>query len=159
MEKVAKGITTLEEISRVVGIREEEKIIQKSKETGKNLRILTADDDEDILKVLEKRLTGAGYDVAKARDGQEAVEYAHKERPDLIIIDVTMPKMNGFEAAKALRSSLETAVIPIILLTGRQDKDSELKGINAGADDYITKPFDADKLLARVKMLLRRKER
>jgi len=159
MEKVAKGITTLEEISAVVGIREEEKVIQKSRETGKNLRILTADDDEDILKVLEKRLTGAGYDVAKARDGQEAVEYAHKERPDLIIIDVTMPKMNGFEAAKALRSSLETAVIPIILLTGRQDKDSELKGINAGADDYITKPFDADKLLARVKMLLRRKER
>jgi DNA-binding response OmpR family regulator len=97
--------------------------------------------------------------VVKARDGSEAVERAHKEKPDLAILDVTMPKMNGFEAAKELRSKLETAVIPIILLTGRQDKESELRGIDAGADDYITKPFDADKLLARIKMLLRRKER
>jgi type IV pilus assembly protein PilB len=159
MEKVAQGITTLEEISQVVGIREEEKIIQKSSQTGKNLKVLIADDDEDILRVLEKRLTGVGYDVVKARDGKEAVEYAHKEKPDLTIIDVTMPKMNGFEATKKLRSKLETAVIPIILLTGRQDKESELKGFDAGADDYITKPFDADKLLARIKMLLRRRER
>jgi len=138
MEKVARGITTLEEISKVVGIREEEKIIQKSGETGKKIKILTADDDEDILKVLEKRLTASGYDVVKARDGQEAVECAHKEKPDLIVMDVTMPKMNGFETAKALRSRLETAVIPIILLTGRQDKDSELRGINAGP--MITSP-------------------
>lgn len=159
MDKVAKGINTLEEISTVVGIKEEEKIIQKSRGTGKNLKILIADDDEDILKVLEKRLTGVGYDVVKARDGQEAVEYAHKEKPDLTIIDVTMPKMNGFEATKELRSKLETAVIPIILLTGRQDKESELRGFDAGADDYITKPFDTDNLLARIKMLLRRKER
>lgn len=159
MEKVAKGITTLEEISTVVGIREEEKVIQKSSQTGKKLKILIADDDEDILRVLAKRLTDAGYDVVKARDGKEAVEYAHKEKPDVTIMDVTMPQMNGFEAAKELRSKLETAVIPIILLTGRQDKESELKGIDAGADDYITKPFDSDKLLARIKMLLRRRER
>ena len=159
MERVAQGITTLEEISAVVGIREEEKIVQKSSQTGKNLKILIADDDEDVLKVLEKRLTSVGYDVVKARDGQEAVEYAHKEKPDLTVIDVTMPKMNGFEATKELRSRLETAVIPIILLTGRQDKESELRGFDAGADDYITKPFDADNLLARIKMLLRRRER
>ncbi len=159
MEKVAQGITTLEEISAVIGIREEEKITRKSRETGKNLKILIVDDDEGILKVLEKRLTGAGYDVVKARDGREALEYAHKEKPDLTIMDVTMPKMSGLEAAKELRSKLETAVIPIILLTGRQDKESELRGIDAGADDYITKPFDADNLLARIKMLLRRKER
>ncbi len=159
MEKVAKGTTTLEEISAVVGIKEEEKIIQKSRETGKKLKILIADDEEDILKVLEKQLTSAGYDVVKARDGIEVLEYAHKEKPDLTIIDVTMPKMNGYEATKELRSKLETAVIPIILLTGRQDKESELRGINAGADDYITKPFDDDKLLARIKMLLRRRER
>ena len=119
--------------------------------------MLIADDDEDLLKILEKRLTTSGYDVVKARDGNEVVERAHKEKPDLIISDVTMPKMNGFEAVKALRSSLETAVIPIILLTARQDKESELKGIDAGADDYLTKPFDNEKLIARVKMLLRRK--
>ena len=74
-------------------------------------------------------------------------------------MDVIMPGMNGFEATKILRSKLETAVIPIILLillTARKNKESELKGLDAGADDYITKPFDKDKLLARIKMLLRR---
>ena len=80
-----------------------------------------------------------------------------KEKPDMIITDATMPKMDGFELIKQLRSRLETAVIPIIMLTARQDKDSELKGIDAGADDYIVKPFDIDKLLSRIKMLLRRK--
>jgi DNA-binding response OmpR family regulator len=105
---------------------------------------------------VEKRLINAGYDVVKARDGLEAVESAHEQKPDLIITDATMPKMNGFELIKALRSKLETAVIPIIMLTARSDKESELKGIDAGADDYITKPFDQDKLIARVGMLLRR---
>jgi type IV pilus assembly protein PilB len=156
-DKVAQGLTTLEEIARVVGVKEEDKLIQKSAATGQNIKILIADDDEDILKVVEKRLSSCGYEVVKARDGIEALEAAHKQEPDLIITDVTMPKMNGFELVKELRSQLQTAVIPVVMLTARQDKDSELKGLDAGADDYIMKPFDSDKLLARVKMLLRRR--
>jgi DNA-binding response OmpR family regulator len=94
--------------------------------------------------------------VIKARDGSEGLLLAFQEKPDLVITDVTMPKMNGFELTKQLRSSLETAVIPIIMLTARHDKESELKGIDSGADDYMIKPFDHDKLLARLKMLLRK---
>jgi len=157
MQKVAEGITTLEDIFNIVGVASEEEAVRRSAQTGKEIKILIADDEEDILKILEKRLTGAGYQVIRARDGQEAVELCNKEKPDLVISDVTMPKMNGFEEVKALRSKLETAVIPVILLTARGDKESELKGLDAGADDYLTKPFDSDKLLARVKMLLRRK--
>ena len=103
------------------------------------------------------RLKSAGYDVVKANNGKETVELALKERPDLIIMDVMMPEMDGFEATKVLKSRLETAVIPIMMLTAKKDVDSELKGIDMGADDYMTKPFDGQRLLARVKMLLRRK--
>ena len=94
---------------------------------------------------------------ALAEQKSEALQKAFAEKPDLLITDATMPKMDGFELIKKLRSSLETAVIPIVMLTARQDKASELKGLDVGADDYITKPFDIDKLLARIKMLLRRK--
>lgn len=156
MEKVAEGITTLDEILRVVGSKEEDKTIQQILKAGKNIRILIADDEEHLLISLEKRLLSAGYEVIKARDGSEAVKLAYKEKPDLIITDVTMPRMHGFEVVKTLRASLETAAIPIIMLTARADKESELKGLDAGADDYLVKPFDSEKLLARLKMLLRR---
>lgn len=155
MEKVAAGISTLEEVMRVAGVREEDKVTQRSA-SGKLIRILIVDDEEDLLITLERRLVASGYEVIKARDGEEAVEMAYKEKPDLIICDVTMPKMNGFEAVKTLRGSLETAATPIIMLTARGDKESELAGLDAGADDYLVKPFDKDKLLARIKILLRR---
>ncbi|MCU0665498.1 MAG: Flp pilus assembly complex ATPase component TadA [Candidatus Omnitrophica bacterium] len=158
MQKVADGVTTLEEVIKVVGISQEEQLSQKSKKTGQVFKILIADDEEDILQVLQRRLLAAGYEVDMARDGGELVELAYKQKPDLIISDVTMPKVNGFEAVKKLRSSLQTASVPVIILTARQDKESEIAGLDFGADDYITKPFDADKILARVKMLLRRKE-
>ena len=89
----------------------------------------------------------------------EGVEIANREKPDLIVMDLKMPEMNGFEATEKLRSKLETAVIPIIMLTAETDKESELKGFDVGADDYVTKPFDKEKLLARIKMLLKRSRR
>jgi type IV pilus assembly protein PilB len=156
INKVGSGITTLSEVARVAEFLDLSKTAQKEGERKRKL-VIIADDEEDILKILDKRLSSAGFDSLKARDGAELIELAVRERPDLIISDVTMPKMNGFEAIKVLRSKLETAVIPIILLTGRQDKESEIKGLDAGADDYIVKPFDGDKLVARAKMLLRRK--
>ncbi len=155
IEKMLEGHTTLDELARVI-VLEEDEVSRMAAKRGERPRILIVDDEEDILRALEKRLMMANCDVIKARDGSEGLLLAFQEKPDLVITDVTMPKMNGFELTKQLRSSLETAVIPIIMLTARHDKESELKGIDAGADDYIIKPFDHDKLLARLRMLLRR---
>jgi len=157
VEKVAKGITTLEEVAEVTSVIDEPNIIERSTEVRKKPKILIADDEQDILRVLEKRLNDTGYEVVKAGNGREAIECAFREKPDLVVIDVMMPEMDGFEATKILRSRLETAVIPILMLTAKKDKESELKGLDLGADDYVTKPFDKDKLLARIKMLLRRR--
>ena len=158
MEKVAQGLTTLEEVARISDIPMEE-AMGVSPNGRKSEKILVADDEGDILKTIDRRLTHAGYAVLKARDGREAVELAVKERPDLIVTDLMMPQMDGFEVTKVLRSKLETAVIPIVMLTARADRESELKGLDVGADDYITKPFDIEKLLARIRMLLRRRVR
>lgn len=154
--KVARQITTLEEIDRTTEMSGEANIILPDSDEIFSTRILIADDEEGIRTILEKRLIFAGYEVLIANNGREAVGMAFKEKPDLIIMDIMMPEMDGIEATRRLRKSLETASIPILMLTAKNDKQSELEGIDAGADDYLTKPFDADKLLARIKMLLRR---
>lgn len=146
IEKVCAGITTLEEVATVVYVEKE----------STAPKILLVDDEEDVLEALEKQLTVSGYRVLKARNGEESVAQAIRERPDLIIMDIFMPVMNGFEATRLLRQRLTTAVIPVMMLTASALKENELKGFDAGADDYITKPFDYDKLLARIKMLLKR---
>jgi type IV pilus assembly protein PilB len=157
LKKIAQGLTTLEEILRLVDISRQEQMVKIPAVSGGATKLLIVDDEEDILLTLAKRLETAGYAVVKARNGKEAIEMVFKESPDLIIMDVNMPSMDGFEATRILRSKLATASIPIVLLTAKQDKESELSGLDAGADDYITKPYDKDKLLARIKMLLRRK--
>ena len=156
--KVAQGLTTLEEINRVTDVIEkpEEALDHKTKK-DKTIRILLADDEADIRKVVAMRLNAAGYETLEAVNGQEAVAIAFKESPDLIIMDLNMPVMGGIEATGKIRSNIQTASIPVMMLTAKQDKASELEGIDAGADDYLTKPFDKDKLIARIKMLLRRK--
>lgn len=156
VKKVAAGLTTLDEILSVADISEDVPEVEQPKEDKKTPRILIVDDEEDLLKILGKRLGDAGYEVVKAGNGREAIGAALVDQFDLIIMDVMMPVMDGFEATKILRSQLQTASIPIIMLTAKTDKESELQGLDAGADDYITKPFSSDKLLARVKMLLRR---
>jgi len=163
IEKVITGVTTLEEVVKHLGNVEKEKepkveepLPVTSLDPSRKRKILLVDDEDDIRKILGKYLKMGGYEVIEAVNGKEAIEKAIKEKPDLIITDLMMPVMDGLEEVKVLRSSMETAVIPIIMLTARQDKESELSGINAGADDYMTKPFDRDKLLARVSMLLKR---
>ncbi|MDD4201892.1 MAG: ATPase, T2SS/T4P/T4SS family [Candidatus Omnitrophica bacterium] len=171
MLKISQGITTLEEVNNVLEAAEErtpheikkgnlveiEEIFEENKKNDdKKTKILTVDDEPDILKILNKRLTNAGYEVIQAKNGKQAIESAFKERPDLIIMDIMMPEMDGIEATKRIRAQLQTAAIPIIMLTAKKDKQSELKGIDVGADDYITKPFDNEKLIARIEMLLRR---
>jgi type IV pilus assembly protein PilB len=166
--KVKAEITSLEEVGRVIQDTGSDTVLAQPPPTEgdvqadsrtKKEKILVVDDEEDIRKILRMRLTRAGYEVLTAGDGQEGVNIAEKERPDLIVMDIMMPELNGIEAVKILRSRLETAVIPVVMLTAKQDKQSELKGLDAGADDYITKPFDKDVLIARINMLLKKKER
>lgn len=117
-------------------------------------RVLVADDDEDILQLVVLRLGRSGYDVVSATDGESAVELAIARSPDLVVIDVAMPRLDGLEITRILRAREEFATIPILLLTARtRDVDVEL-GLAAGADDYVTKPFSPELLAQRVAALL-----
>ena len=119
--------------------------------------VLAADDDEDILELVAFRLERSGYTVLKARDGEEALQIAREARPDLAVLDVMMPKLDGFEVTRAIRADGATKAMPIILLTARaQDADVQA-GFDAGADDYLRKPFSPQELRARVQAILGRR--
>jgi DNA-binding response OmpR family regulator len=119
--------------------------------------VLAADDDEDILELITFRLERSGYTVVQARDGEEAWNLAQAEQPDLAVLDVMMPKVDGFELTRRLRAHDATSRMPIILLTARaQDADVQ-QGFEAGADDYIRKPFSPQELRARVQAILGRR--
>jgi diguanylate cyclase (GGDEF)-like protein len=119
-------------------------------------RVLVADDDEDIRAYLEVTLSLNGFDVIEACDGVEALEHARRGEPDVILLDVMMPRMNGLEVLRRLREDARTAHLPIVLLTARGQASDTVEGLDAGADGYLTKPFDADVLLAHVRAALRR---
>jgi diguanylate cyclase (GGDEF)-like protein len=118
--------------------------------------ILVVDDDPDIARFVEVNLRSAGYDVAVAADGEEALEKAGRLRPDLVLLDVMMPRIDGFEVAQRLRKNPQTANTSIIMLTAKALSADKVTGLQSGADDYIIKPFDPIELLARVKGTLRR---
>jgi len=118
--------------------------------------ILVVDDDPDIARFVEVNLRSAGYDVAVAGDGEEALERAADLRPDLVLLDVMMPRLDGFEVAQRLRKNPQTANTSIIMLTAKALSSDKVTGLQSGADDYIIKPFDPIELLARVKGTLRR---
>jgi len=118
--------------------------------------ILVVDDDPDIARFVEVNLRSAGYDVAVASDGEQALARAGEMRPDLVLLDVMMPKIDGFEVAQRLRRNPQTANTSIIMLTAKALSTDKVLGLTAGADDYIIKPFDPIELLARVKGTLRR---
>jgi len=118
--------------------------------------ILVVDDDPDIARFVEVNLRSAGYDVAVAGDGEEALEKAGELRPDLVLLDVMMPRIDGFEVAQRLRKNPQTANTSIIMLTAKALSADKVTGLQSGADDYIIKPFDPIELLARVKGTLRR---
>ena len=119
-------------------------------------RILIADDDETIIRLLTITLRNEGYELIIARDGRAALNMVNSEHPDMAILDVMMPEMTGFEVCHALRAQPETATMPIIILSGLADVDDKVSGIQAGADEYVTKPFSPRVLVARVRALLRR---
>jgi len=119
--------------------------------------ILIADDDEDILQLVSFRLERSGYTVIKARDGQEAIEAARKQVPDLAVLDVRMPKYDGYEVTRALRADEATKRVPVILLTAKVQDGDVQRGFDAGADDYVRKPFSPQELRSRVQAILGRR--
>lgn len=118
----------------------------------KNL-ILVADDDPPILRLVRTKLQADGYGVVTAMNGQEAVDIFEAERPDIVILDLMMPVMDGFEAMQQIR---QMSNVPIIMLTARAGQADKIRGLDMGADDYVTKPFSPDELSARVAAVLRR---
>ena len=118
--------------------------------------ILIAGDDPDILALVSFRLERAGYEVVQARNGEEAVQVALARRPDLAVIDVMMPRIDGYEATRQLRQQEETSRMPIILLTARVQEEDIARGFDAGADDYVRKPFSPQELGSRVQAALGR---
>lgn len=119
--------------------------------------VLVADDDPDILTLVGFRLERAGYEVLPARDGEEALALALERQPDLAILDVMMPKLDGYEVTQRLRDDPATSGMPVILLTARVQEEDITRGFEAGADDYIKKPFSPQELRARVQAILGRR--
>lgn len=119
-------------------------------------RVLVAEDDREIVKVVRAYLERAGFKVLTAYDGRQALFMARQERPDLVILDLMLPEMDGLDVCRHLRRESD---IPIIMLTARVEETDKLVGLELGADDYITKPFSPRELVARVRAVLRRAER
>lgn len=120
-------------------------------------RILVVDDEEDILELVRFNLAREGYPVICTTSGEETLKIARKEPPDLIVLDLMLPGMDGLEVARTLKNDTQTKDIPIVMLTAKGEEADIVTGLELGADDYITKPFSPRILVARVKAVLRRK--
>ncbi len=118
-------------------------------------KILVVEDEKNIQEMLEIYLASQGFEPISASDGEEALRLAHQETPQLIILDVMLPGIDGFEVCRQLRRSVKTASVPIIMLTAKATLPDKLTGFEIGADDYVTKPFDMDELVARMQTQLR----
>jgi DNA-binding response OmpR family regulator len=120
-------------------------------------RVLVANDDEDILALVAFRLERSGYEVLRAGDGEEALRLALEETPELAVLDVTMSKLDGYEVTRRIRENESTRTMPVILLTARAQESDVARGFEAGADDYVKKPFSPQELRARVQTILDRR--
>ena len=120
----------------------------------RSARVLVVEDDEEIAQVLQRSLRLEGYEVKLALDGQVALDIAGAFNPDLVILDLGLPKVDGLEVAKQLRAHDD---VPILMLTARDAVESRVEGLDSGADDYLVKPFERQELLARLRALLRRR--
>ncbi|MFH1958653.1 MAG: response regulator [bacterium] len=121
-------------------------------------RILVIDDEQAIIDLLEVNLRNAGYNVFSAADGLNVVEKVKDKKPDLIILDLMLPGISGYEICRKLKEKEETAFIPILILSAKDEPIDKITGLKLGADEYVTKPFDVEELIARVDTLLRRTE-
>jgi DNA-binding response OmpR family regulator len=118
--------------------------------------MLVVEDEADMVDLLRYQLSKAGFGVLIARDGLTGLELARKNRPDLIILDILLPQMDGFAVCKALKNTAETASPPVLILTARGETSERVKGLELGADDYLVKPFSMRELILRIQALLRR---
>jgi two-component system, OmpR family, alkaline phosphatase synthesis response regulator PhoP len=123
-----------------------------------NKTILIVDDEKDIVELVAYNLSREGYQIAKAYDGHQAMQYIRENQPALVILDLMLPGINGFEICRMIRKKPDTEDLPIIMLTAKTDSVDKIMGLEIGADDYITKPFNVRELLARVRAVLRRWE-
>lgn len=121
-------------------------------------RILIVEDEEAIVEVVSQTLRRHGYETASAADGDSALEMAFSLRPDLVILDLMLPKMDGWEVCRRLKADRQTASVPVLMLTARREERDVVEGLEIGADDYMKKPFSLAELAARVKALLRRSD-
>jgi len=121
--------------------------------------ILVVDDEEDILELLEYNLSKEGFRVSVARDGIEALSSTHAERPDLIILDIMMPRMDGIEFCHAIRGHASLRTIPILMLTAMSEEEDHVRGLDIGADIYLSKPISLPVLVSQTRALLRSRER
>jgi len=119
-------------------------------------KILVVDDEKSLLDLVKRILTRGGFEVITASDGEEGLAKVYNEAPDLMILDINMPGMNGWEVCGKIRGDPLYKHLPIIMLTVRKKKEDQLKGLDLGGDEYITKPFYPTELLARVKTVLQR---
>ena len=126
------------------------------KENTQSKKILIVDDEPDIIEFLQYNLKKEGFSVVSANDGNQAITVAEKEKPDLIILDIMMPEMDGVETCRLLRSRQEFASIPVAFLTARDEDFSQIAALDVGGDDYITKPIKPRVLISRIQALLRR---
>src|SRR4030065_2865201 len=115
--------------------------------------ILIVEDDANLLETIKYNLRKEGYDVVTASDGEQAIEAARRGKPDLILLDIMLPKLSGFEVCRILRKEMTS---PILMLTAKADETDKIVGLEIGADDYVTKPFSMRELIARVRAMLRR---
>jgi type IV pilus assembly protein PilB len=147
---VEQGVTSMQEVDRVLGGA------RPAAATQHPVRVLVTDDEPVTRMLLKRLLRREGFDVLEAATGQQAIDIAMRERPDLLIIDLNMPEMNGYEAISRLRTDDEMAALPILVLTADESAGVERRVLELGADDYIVKPFDPEVLLSRVNAVFRR---
>jgi len=123
-----------------------------------SMKILVVEDEASLQELLRYNLTKEGYDPVAAQSGKDALELARREVPSLVLLDLMLPDMDGLEVCKRLRSRSDTAAIPIVMLTARGEESDIVRGLELGADDYISKPFNLPVLFARIRAVLRRRE-
>ncbi len=151
---VVEGITSIEEINRVLAAEP----ITASRSSDRK-RVLVVDDDRITRMLVKLLLEREGYEVLEGENGRQAVEIANRERPDLLVIDLMMPEMDGYQALEKLRTNLSLSTLPVMVLTAEDGPGIELRVLELGADDYIIKPFEPDVLLSRVRATFRRSQR
>src|SRR3984893_16556817 len=127
--------------------------------TSMSTRVLVVEDDPDIAELVGRYLEKAGYTASRVSSGRDALDAVRAKAPDLIVLDVMLPHVDGLEVCRLLRANEHTANIPIIMLTARAEESERIVGLEMGADDYLAKPFSPNELVARVRALLRRAQR